>query len=236
MSTLIAKYNDGVKKGVSGDFEAARSLFSESLQFTKFDRPSIECQKLAEDAIAGRISRDAGIHMFKSVQCFDQGDTYGMASELEKVLETEPTYARAHTDLGNTLGMAGNHKQAITKYKDALSHDSSYAMAHFNLGYAYSNTGDSERSAEHYHKAIEIDPYLAEAYNNLAFYYARKKETDLMAEYRNRAIELGYQFDDRALQAALNGQKNFPWIVVLFIIALILYFAFTIVSLGKILT
>lgn len=69
----IQKYNVGVQKGITGDFVGALDLFDQALSFG-FDRSSIECRKLALDAINGKVGNEAASILFEAVDALDQGE------------------------------------------------------------------------------------------------------------------------------------------------------------------
>ena len=198
MQMHLKDYNDGVAQGVRGEFQEASQLFHKGMAYgdAQFDRPLIECSRLAEDAIQGTIPRQVAIHMFRAVDFQDRGDESSRRAELEAAIHIAPRYARAHCDLG--------------QFEEALSCDGRFAAAHFNLGVACDNSGRSEESADHYRQAISIDGSFAEAFYNLGFYYAAAGDYGQARDYWYKAVELRYLVSMSAIRRACGIRSSSP--------------------------
>ena len=175
-----------------------------------FDRPLIECSKLADDAVQGRIPQQAAIHMFRAVDFGDIGNESQRQAELKAAIRIAPRYARAHCDLGQHYGILGQTEKAIQEFKEALSCDRNFAGAHFNLGVAYENKGLSEDSARHYQQVIAMDDPFAEAYNNLGFYYAASGDYEQAKTHWYKAVELRYLVSISSIKRACGIRSSSP--------------------------
>ena len=206
----LKDYNDGVAQGVRGEFQEASQVFQKGMSYgdAQFDRPLIECSKLADDAIQGRIPQQVAIHMFRAVDFGDHGDESQRQAEMEAAIRIAPQYARAHSDLGQHYGILGQTEKAIQEFMEALSCDENFAGAHFNLGVAYDKLGRSDESAHHYQQAIALDDSFAEAHNNLGFYYAASGDYEQAKTYWYKAVDLGYLVSISAIKHACGVRSS----------------------------
>jgi tetratricopeptide (TPR) repeat protein len=78
-----------------------------------------------------------------------------------------PQNARAHSNLGGALGLAGRVGEAIAQCEEAVRIKPDYAAAHYNLGNALSQAGRTEEAIGSYEQAVRIKPDFAAAYCNL---------------------------------------------------------------------
>ena len=100
-----------------------------------------------------------------------------LANERDKVRLREAKYrreidrgggARAHYNLGNTLGAEGRFAEAIAAYRRAIALDPSLLPAHANLGRALQSSGDVDGAIKAYQAALAIDPKNARVQAMLA--------------------------------------------------------------------
>ena len=75
--------------------------------------------------------------------------------------------AIAHYNIGLTKQQAGNLKDAIERYREALRNNPDYAEADVNLGLALEATGKAAKAAPHYEEALRIKPNYPDAHLNL---------------------------------------------------------------------
>lgn len=82
--------------------------------------------------------------------------------------EKQPHYAALNHDLGVSQKKAGDLKNAITYYRQAIALQPDLALAHYNLGVALQEQGKLEEAIDSYQQALELNSSDAEVYNNLA--------------------------------------------------------------------
>ena len=95
--------------------EDTRFLFSPTtIVAADIDLPKLKSGKLTVDGEASRI-------FLKARQCESDGDFQVAQQFYEQVIEAEPDFIYAWSNLGNVLTSEGNLKEAILCYKKALS-------------------------------------------------------------------------------------------------------------------
>lgn len=88
-------------------------------------------------------------------------------SLYSRVLMHNPSYAKAHYNLANTLVSRGELDQAILHYQAAIQASPRYADAQNNMGVAYQKKGDLLHAYRCYLNAVEINPHHFDANNNI---------------------------------------------------------------------
>ncbi|NEO99152.1 MAG: tetratricopeptide repeat protein [Symploca sp. SIO2E9] len=81
--------------------------------------------------------------------------------------EKQPYYAALNHDLGLSQKKAGDLKNAITYYRQAIALQPDLALAHYNLGLALQEQGKLEEAIDSYQQALELNSSDAEVYNKL---------------------------------------------------------------------
>lgn len=62
---------------------------------------------------------------------------------------------------------AGQYRDAISAFKQVISHDKNHAMAYTNMAYSYRQLGKHKKAIKLYHNALAIAPNLPEAHEYL---------------------------------------------------------------------
>jgi tetratricopeptide (TPR) repeat protein len=125
----------------------------------------------------------------------------GMTYQRNKVYQSElslwkdtvakrPGNARAHFNLGELLGRAGNFTAATDEYRAALGIKADFASAHSNLSNALLQNGDLEGARAEAETALRLNPNLAEARNNLGNVLYSIGRPDLAEKQYTEAIRL----------------------------------------------
>eukprot|EP00605_Chrysophyceae_sp_TOSAG23-4_P000760 GSChrysophyteH1.ASY1.ANO1.849.1 assembled CDS len=147
---------------------------------------AISCYKKAID-----LRGDFAIaHGNLGVCYWEKGDPTGAISELKYAIQLEPnypdaynnlaihcyvtsirllpTYAAAHSNLGNVLNEQDGHTaEALQCYQSALKAKPEYPDALANMAALLKDNGQLEEAMERYAQAIELKPDHAEALSNL---------------------------------------------------------------------
>lgn len=82
---------------------------------------------------------------------------------FEKAIQSDPTYADAHCNLGVTFLRRDQIKDAILAYKEAIDIDPNFAQAYFNLGLILNNIGKMEEAIACFQSAVDLAPNWVEA-------------------------------------------------------------------------
>lgn len=120
----------------------------------------------------------------------DSADLFARGVELEghpsthdeaiqiylQVLQTDPTHAAAHINLGTLFYNRQNFEGAETHYRAAVAADPRYALAYFDLGNVLDETGRIPEAVSAYRTAISLAPTYADAHYNLALAYERLQQ------------------------------------------------------------
>jgi len=133
---------------------------------------------------------------------FERNRLYGDEVALwNDVVEKSPANARAWIQLGNALSNAGQNREAVQRYDQALALLRGfapipvyYADAYLGRGNAHSRNNDIQAAIDDYTRAIEYQPELAEAfYNRAVSLVALAKWHEAIQDY-DRAIEINPRY------------------------------------------
>jgi Tfp pilus assembly protein PilF len=106
------------------------------------------------------------------------------------VLALDPRSSIAHYNLARFLAKQGEHTEAISHYRQALSIRPEDADTHNNLGLLFAIRGEVQESLDEFQTALRIDPNYAKAYFNLGRVYARKGELEKAVQNYQLALNL----------------------------------------------
>lgn len=106
------------------------------------------------------------------------------------VLKLDPNSSIAHYNLARFLAKQGNHTEAISHYREALSIQPADADAHNNLGLLLAIRGDVDAGLEEFEKAVQIDPGYSRAFFNMGRVFARQGELEKAVQSYQQALKL----------------------------------------------
>jgi tetratricopeptide (TPR) repeat protein len=149
---------------------------------------------------------EAYIAFLESLALEERGDDDGARSALERAIESDPSLAVAHTNLGNLLHKEGKIERARERYQHALQLDPDQPEARFNLANLldeYGDSADQERALTEWHHVISDCPEFADAHYNLAAAYVRSGAYTRACTHLKRYLSLDPegQWADRARAA-----------------------------------
>lgn len=118
---------------------------------------------------------------------------YGRNEDAEfmynSALKVQPSFYKAHYNLGN-MHLANNQPYlAIENYKLALKYNKEFAPAYYNLGCAYLKVNQLRKAKNAFHDAIYFKPNVAEYHYNLAYVYkqlGKEKDAKTFLNYYNK--------------------------------------------------
>ena len=88
-----------------------------------------------------------------AVQHHNSGRLPQAVTIYQQILQSNPEYAEAHSNLGLAFQIQGKLEEAIASYQTALSLKPDLAEGYLNLGNALKDLGKLEDAAASYHKA-----------------------------------------------------------------------------------
>jgi Tfp pilus assembly protein PilF len=135
---------------------------------------------LLTDRKAAHLVRDERRHRRGGGKVLDEA-----IQANRRALGLDPTFSRAHTNLGAALQALGLQDDAIGEYRTAIALDPKLALAHNNLGNALAGKGRLDDAIPEYRRAIALDPKLALAHYNLGIALSDQGQLDdAIREYR----------------------------------------------------
>ena len=136
---------------------------------TKIDVPAAESYRLFD----------------RAVQLAAKGQEAAAIAAWQKVLELDPSDAKAHNNLGIHLLQQGGLDEALTHFQKAVELSPEYGNAQSNLGIALLQKGRFDAAVPHLQKALEISPGQAQNHLNLGnALYMQRKITAALASWR----------------------------------------------------
>jgi tetratricopeptide (TPR) repeat protein len=97
----------------------------------------------------------------------ENGDLEPAEQWYRRALSEEPSFAAAHTNLGNVVFRKGKIDEARDCYESALAHEPNQPEARFNLGNLLDEVNESELAIAELRQAIARSPDFADAHYNL---------------------------------------------------------------------
>jgi tetratricopeptide (TPR) repeat protein len=135
----------------------------------KIDVPAAESYRLFDRAVALAA----------------KGQEAAAIAAWQKVLELDPSDAKAHNNLGIHLLQVGGLDAAITHFQKAVELSPEYGNAQSNLGIALLQKGRFDAAVPHLQKALEINPTQAQNHLNLGnAFYVQGRIPEALASWR----------------------------------------------------
>ncbi len=147
-----------------GNVDEARRLYERALNvdpLNYFTRQSLQnFDRIAKEARFQSLMRDG-------VRYFDMSLYLKARKAFRKAIELDSTYFDAHLNLGFTLNLIGEPRNAIEVFERAELLDSMSAPLYIGLGNALAGIGEFDRAIEKYERAIELDSTIVEVHEAL---------------------------------------------------------------------
>ncbi len=103
------------------------------------------------------------------------------ASELEALLETDPTNQEALFEIGEMNFQAARNEETIVWFTKLVELDPNHTHAMTDLGTASFNLGKADIAKEWWKKVLAVDANDVQAHYNMGFAYANAEPRDLAA-------------------------------------------------------
>ncbi|MFH1453024.1 MAG: tetratricopeptide repeat protein [Armatimonadota bacterium] len=167
------------------------------------DKAKIEFEKAVEiDPGFARGYNNLGIIYAR------EGDLDTAIGYFKKSLEISPSALPPLFNLARAYAKKDNFDAAEQVYKKIIEIDPEDAEAHYYLGVVYINKEMADEAISELKKAIELYPDYAAANNDIAVVYYFKEDYELAIKYCDRAIELGYEPNEKFLEALKPYRKQ----------------------------
>ena len=105
----------------------------------------------------------------------DKGNTTNAVFFLQKSINLNPDFDKAHYNLGNIYLNEKRYNLAINEYKKAIKIKKDFAYYYYNTGCAYLGLKDYRNAKNAFVKAIKLNSDEADFYYNLAIAYKNLK-------------------------------------------------------------
>ena len=104
---------------------------------------------------------------------------------------------------------AGNYREAVRLFQEAIDTDPSNASFYTNLGVAYGEVGDDLQAFAAYRKAIELNPKEIAAYANMGYLYMERERHAEAREMWEKVIRLAPDSEEaREARENLRGMDQ----------------------------
>lgn len=123
---------------------------------------SEEAERLCRALLPGHPDHPVLLHL-TGVICLKNAKPDEALTHIQKAIRSLPTYAQAHSSLGNVFDALGRSDDAIGSFRKALELEPGLLEAHFNAGRIRARQGKPVEAAEFFKDALKQNPNFAEA-------------------------------------------------------------------------
>lgn len=114
---------------------------------------------------------------------------YDIASLFfSKVIENDRQNCYAYFQLGRTLALQGNFREAVANFSTTLGFNPDHLGALNSRGVAYTHLLEFGSAVSDFSRVIELEPHSADAYYNRALAYGKLEKFDLAIQDYSQAI------------------------------------------------
>jgi tetratricopeptide (TPR) repeat protein len=127
------------------------------------------------------------------------------------VTQLNPKNARAWDTLGNLYKSAGQYREALLAYQQAIENDPSRALYHHHMGLVFACEGRTDEAINAFQRVIQLDPDHALAHAALGGYYRKKGLEELAQKHVGIAMKSIFDSENeynRACLAAICGNTD----------------------------
>jgi tetratricopeptide (TPR) repeat protein len=176
--TVVAVDDDVVYEPASGQVVMAFAVASLSTRVSEvlsLPKPEPAAPKAPIDhALTEACERPTAYGFFRDgCDAEDAGDLKMAEECYRRALDLEPSFAAAHTNLGNLLYESGDIADARTAFELALEYEPSQPEARFNLANLLEDVGETELAIAELRRVCTMSPRFADAHYNLGILLAK---------------------------------------------------------------
>jgi len=152
-----------------------------------------------------KATRGAESYTELGIEYFRQGKYELSLTKLEKALELDPDYPRAHGAIAILYEKVGDHERAEKHYKKALHLDPDNARQHNNYGLLLCFQGRYKAANEEFMKAASNPFYVSPQvpFANAGLCAKRIPDMEQAEQYFRKALEIDPKFSPALLQMAI---------------------------------
>ncbi|MDH3325329.1 MAG: tetratricopeptide repeat protein [Gammaproteobacteria bacterium] len=130
----------------------------------------IKARTFYEQALIIEPGHGDALHLLGMV-ADEEGDAKTAIQLLDAAIDSAPTVAIYHNNLGNIYFKAGNYELAEKYFSNATSINPQYIEAKFNLGNVFLANNDISSAQKLYQEIVSGNPHFVPALNNLVEIY-----------------------------------------------------------------
>jgi tetratricopeptide (TPR) repeat protein len=125
--------------------------------------------------------------------------------KFKRVVQVNPRNGHAWDALGTLYKSAGQYKEAILAYQQAISNDPSRSLYYHHLGLVYACEGRDEDAIGAFQRVIEIDPDYSLAHATLGGYYRKMGFEELAQKHIGKAMKNIFDSENEYNRACLEA-------------------------------
>ena len=142
------------------------------------------------------------------VQLYSQGQFQQVLDTTFHLLKQFPKSVTLFNISGAAHAGLGQHTDAITSYKKAITIEPNYVDAYYNLGFALREKGNLEEAVKNFNKVISLNPNYVDAYNNMAVTLEKQGKLEEALKAYKKAIAIKPDYADAHYNMATTLEKQ----------------------------
>lgn len=150
-----------------------------------------DAYRMTEKAILKKRSGDIiWAHFVRGLIEIDQGRWDLAEEELRFVLDRNPTFPRAHSNLSQVLRRKGDMDNALIEAEKAIDVEPTRARGYLNKAWSLIELKRVDEAQVWFEKAIAVEPDNEIGHLNLADHYRRIRQLDLAVKHYRLALDI----------------------------------------------
>lgn len=150
-----------------------------------------DAYRMTEKAILKKRSGDIiWAHFVRGLIEIDQGRWDLAEEELRFVLDRNPTFPRAHSNLSQVLRRKGEMDNALIEAEKAIEVEPTRARGYLNKAWSLIELKRVDEAQVWFEKAIAVEPDNEIGHLNLADHYRRIRQLDLAVKHYRLALDI----------------------------------------------